>query len=197
MKSQIVEVLQDEPVVSHMKVAEYTLNDARSIKDYIVRYKKDFEEFGVVRFKNAVKKGNSGGTLPKVFLLNEQQAYLLLTYLRNSNVVRAFKVALIKAFFQMRETLYQNNSQEVHELRQNKVHMDAELYKMKMENTELRRSMGRMLFNEGDKKSIPLVEVKKILDELNLNMQSQLRMILQNAQAQFRTSFDTNIVSVM
>jgi hypothetical protein len=70
----------------------------------------DFELFGKLSFKmtpimNSKNKVNE----EKTYYLNEQQAYLLLTYLRNSEIVRSFKVALVKAFFEMREALYQKN----------------------------------------------------------------------------------------
>lgn len=41
----------------------------------------------------------------KVYHLNEQQATLLMTYLRNTDVVRAFKKELVRQFFAMRKEL--------------------------------------------------------------------------------------------
>ena len=41
----------------------------------------------------------------KIYRLNEQQATLLITYLKNTEPVRAFKKALVKAFFEMRDEL--------------------------------------------------------------------------------------------
>lgn len=38
-------------------------------------------------------------------MLNEQQATLLVTYMRNSEIVRAFKLELVKQFFEMRAAL--------------------------------------------------------------------------------------------
>jgi phage regulator Rha-like protein len=38
----------------------------------------------------------------KTYFLNEQQATLLLTYLRNSEIVREFKKALVKAFYELK-----------------------------------------------------------------------------------------------
>ncbi|EHZ84787.1 phage protein [Streptococcus pneumoniae 8190-05] len=35
----------------------------------------------------------------KIYRLNEQQATLLITYLRNTEPVRKFKMNLVKAFF--------------------------------------------------------------------------------------------------
>ena len=41
----------------------------------------------------------------KIYRLNEQQATLLITYLKNTAPVRKFKMNLVKAFFEMREEL--------------------------------------------------------------------------------------------
>lgn len=51
-------------------------------------------------------KINDGRGRPrKIYHLNEQQATLLITYLDNTKPVREFKVALVKAFFEMRDEL--------------------------------------------------------------------------------------------
>ncbi|WP_342029087.1 Rha family transcriptional regulator, partial [Streptococcus pneumoniae] len=39
------------------------------------------------------------------YILNEQQATFLITYLKNTETVRQFKLNLVKAFFEMREEL--------------------------------------------------------------------------------------------
>ena len=59
----------------------------------------DFEEFGTVAFEMRPLPG--GGLPVRVALLNEQQATLLMTFQRNTDQVRAFKKALVKAFFEM------------------------------------------------------------------------------------------------
>lgn len=46
-----------------------------------------------------------GGRPETIALLNEQQATLLVTYCKNTEVVRKFKVALVKAFYDMRQKL--------------------------------------------------------------------------------------------
>ena len=60
-------------------------------------HKTDFEEFGKVTFQTgALPSGQS----EKFATLNEDQAYLLLTYSRNTAKVLALKVKLVKAFAQ-------------------------------------------------------------------------------------------------
>lgn len=63
----------------------------------------DFEEFGVLSFE-MTKPLNAelGGRPSKIYYLNEPQATLLLTYLQNTTIVREFKKALVKEFYQMR-----------------------------------------------------------------------------------------------
>lgn len=70
----------------------------------IRRYQTDFEEFGTPAFET---RGSEGTADYQVFaILNEQQATLLVTYCKNTETVRKFKVALVKAFYEMREQLH-------------------------------------------------------------------------------------------
>ncbi|MFX3935345.1 Rha family transcriptional regulator, partial [Streptococcus suis] len=55
--------------------------------------------FGKVLFKNAP---SSSGQNVRDYILNEQQATLLITYLKNTELVREFKKNLVKAFFELR-----------------------------------------------------------------------------------------------
>ena len=64
----------------------------------------DLEEFGGVAFET--RKGKplpqGGFAMPtEIAILNEQQATLLLTYMKNTSVVRQFKKALVKAFYNL------------------------------------------------------------------------------------------------
>ena len=105
--NNLLTVVNEEMTISHRVVAEQTANQEVSIRNILNKFISDFEEFGRLHFKNEVeKKNNQGGLKPITYFLNEQQAYLLLTYLRNSEIVRNFKVALVKAFFEMRQELY-------------------------------------------------------------------------------------------
>jgi anti-repressor protein len=102
--NSLIQVIEEEPRVSHYVIAEQTENGEKAIRNNITKFASDFKEFGTVHFKNAPRKDlNRGGDKPKEYFLNEQQATLLLTYLRNTEIVRNFKITLVKAFFQMRE----------------------------------------------------------------------------------------------
>lgn len=83
-------------------VAEGTGNEHESVMRLVANNSADFEEFGILRFQ--VGKLTEGRGAPtKYALLNEEQATLLMTYLRNTPVVRGFKKRLVRAFFELRE----------------------------------------------------------------------------------------------
>ncbi|WP_066219010.1 Rha family transcriptional regulator [Aliarcobacter cryaerophilus] len=106
----LITIVNEEMTVSHRVVAEQTANQEKSIRNTILKFIDDFKIFGTVHFKNEGIVNNGKGEQPKTYFLNEQQAYLLLTYLRNNEIVRNFKVTLVKAFFEMRERLYPKNN---------------------------------------------------------------------------------------
>ncbi|OII10503.1 hypothetical protein BIU97_10265 [Curtobacterium sp. MCBA15_009] len=70
----------------------------KNVLELIHANRPDFEEFGQVAFETRPGYNNAS---VRVALLNEQQATLLMTYQRNTEQVRQFKKALVKAFFEM------------------------------------------------------------------------------------------------
>ena len=91
-----------EPYTLSSIVAECTGLQHHTITKTIRKHQARFERFGKVGFKiQALKSGQSA----KDFILNEQQATLLVTFLKNTNQVANFKENLVKAFFEMREEL--------------------------------------------------------------------------------------------
>ncbi|MFN7073894.1 Rha family transcriptional regulator, partial [Proteus mirabilis] len=65
----------------------------------------DLNEFGRVAFEMRSFDTDGGRQKQQVALLNEQQATLLITYMRNNDVVREFKKKLVSEFFKMRSAL--------------------------------------------------------------------------------------------
>lgn len=87
-------------------VADYAEVDRKTVNRLIQQHEQDLEEFGVLRFEIAKPpRGSTGGRPEKLYLLNEQQATLLITYLKNTPPVRAFKKALVREFFKARQEL--------------------------------------------------------------------------------------------
>jgi phage regulator Rha-like protein len=72
----------------------------------IRKYGGDLAEFGPVAFETRVaKRAQGGGTPTEYAMLNEQQATLLLAFMRNSPKVIEFKIRLVKEFYRMRDEL--------------------------------------------------------------------------------------------
>lgn len=108
-----------KPIGSHMEpyttadaVAEWTHIKQETIDHLIRKHKGDLEEFGVLGFEIRLPlAGSKGGRPEKLYHLNEQQATLLITYLRNTEPVRVFKKALVRGFFEARQELARRTSQ--------------------------------------------------------------------------------------
>ena len=91
-----------EPYTLSSIVAECTNLQHHTITRTIRKHQARFERFGKVGFKiQAMKSGQN----TKDYILNEQQATLLITFLKNTEQVANFKTNLVKAFFEMREEL--------------------------------------------------------------------------------------------
>lgn len=89
-----------------LAIAEGTESPHASVIKLARKYRDDLGEFGSLGFEIQVtRKDGRGGEPTEYALLNEPQATLLLTYMRNSDVVRQFKKKLVRAFYDMREQL--------------------------------------------------------------------------------------------
>lgn len=101
----LIEKIENEFRVSHRVVAEQTDNQEVAISNLINKYISEFKEFGIVHFKNEKTTNTDlgNGRPSKTYYLNEQQATFLMTLLRNSPKVVAFKKALVKAFYELKE----------------------------------------------------------------------------------------------
>ena len=86
------------PVTTSVAIADGTVNDHASVIKLVRTYQADLEEFGHLDFKSE----SSGGRPTEIAILNEQQATLLITYMRNSDIVRAFKKRLVRDFWALR-----------------------------------------------------------------------------------------------
>lgn len=103
--SEIVFARDGQALTTSAIIAEGVNVQHKNILAILRDYRSDFEEFGIFAFET--RKLNEGRGRPETFaLLNEQQATLLVTYCKNTEVVRKFKVALVKAFFEMHERLH-------------------------------------------------------------------------------------------
>ncbi|WP_460150049.1 Rha family transcriptional regulator [Pseudomonas sp. S3_A03] len=93
----IVIIKDGDAVTTTLAIAEGTLADHASVIKLVRTYQADMEEFGLLDFKSE----STGGRPTEYAFLNEPQSTLLLTYMRNTEIVRAFKKKLVREFWEM------------------------------------------------------------------------------------------------
>lgn len=99
----IVQVADGVATTTSMRIANGTQVQHKNLRELIEDNLPDFEEFGRVRFETAKPpEGTNGGRPVKYAILNEEHATLLLTYMRNSDIVRDFKKRLVREFWELR-----------------------------------------------------------------------------------------------
>lgn len=128
----IVTLSSDQPVTTSLVIAQETQNDHASIIKLVRNYMADLQEFGLLDFKSE----SSGGRPTEYAVLNELQSTLLLTYMRNNEVVREFKKRLVKEFWAMSQKMRQQaqNPANLSRLQLLEMAMQAEQERMLLEN---------------------------------------------------------------
>lgn len=101
--SELVLLHHNEPMTTSLAIADGTENTHESVIKLVRKYVEDLQTFGRVGFEIQPFETNGGIQSRELAYLNEPQATLLITYLRNSEIVRRFKIALVKAFFELRD----------------------------------------------------------------------------------------------
>lgn len=148
----IVTLSSGMAVTTTLAIADGTGNEHASVILLTRKYLADLEEFGVVDFKSE----SSGGRPTEYAVLNEQQATLILTYMRNSEIVRKFKIELVREFWQMAQRLSQPEPQAV-----NPAHLSRiQLIQIAMEAEE-----ERLLLEAKVEEQTPKVEALERISE--------------------------------
>lgn len=94
-----------EPYTTSEIIAAGTGMNHRRVRDAIRKYQKELETFGRVgAYQTPLETKGGVQTVPS-YILNEQQATFLLTLLKNTPVVVAFKKELVRQFYVMRDEL--------------------------------------------------------------------------------------------
>lgn len=94
--------INETPFTTSKVIAEYGKVKHHAVTRLIQQYEDSLSIFGKVRFKNeALPSGQS----EKIYELNEQQATLLITFMKNTLPVVNFKKALVMQFFIMQKEL--------------------------------------------------------------------------------------------
>lgn len=91
-----------EPYTTSAIIAECAGIKHHAIQEHIRKQIGRLGQFGKVSFK---MRPLQSGQQAKDYILNEQQATLLIIFLKNTDQVANFKTNLVKAFFEMREEL--------------------------------------------------------------------------------------------
>lgn len=86
------------PFTTTLAVAEGCKQAHRAVIRLVRKYQTDFEELGRVSFQSSLCGHQGGGSATEYVELSEPQAAYLITLFRNTPIVRAFKLRLVKAF---------------------------------------------------------------------------------------------------
>lgn len=99
--ADIITLKEGQAFTSSMAIADGVGNAHATVIRLVRNSIDDLEEFGRVGFEIAPFETAGGVQQREIALLNEQQATLLMTYMRNNDVVRNFKKRLVKAFYEI------------------------------------------------------------------------------------------------
>ncbi|VVO22929.1 Rha family transcriptional regulator [Pseudomonas fluorescens] len=97
----IVIIKDGDAVTPTTAIAAGTENEHASVIKLVRTYQADLEEFGRVLFEVEPFETAGGVQSREIALLTEPQATLLLTFMRNTDIVRAFKKKLVREFWEM------------------------------------------------------------------------------------------------
>ncbi|AGN83354.1 Rha family transcriptional regulator [Pseudomonas putida] len=97
----LVTIKDGDAVTTTTVIAAGTENEHASVIALVRRYQADFEEFGRVRFEIEPFETPGGVQSREIALLDEPQATLLLTFMRNTEIVRTFKKKLVREFWEL------------------------------------------------------------------------------------------------
>jgi len=104
--------LKAEPRADSRLLAKSLRNQHKAVMALIERYAEQFKAFGQLPFKKEVGDRAQGGGNPERFaLLNEDQAFFLLSLSRNSAHVVSLKAQLVKAFGEARRAAGQHSAE--------------------------------------------------------------------------------------
>lgn len=191
--------LKAQPYTTPEVIAANTGIKRRSVIDLIVRNKEELEQFGILRFE--IVKINGRGRPRKIYHLNEQQATLLLTFLDNTPQIKAFKVALVKQFYEMRDELTKRNINRAIEKPVKKTLMDC-IKKWKYASKHAYSNINRLLIKGATGLSIKALkkergDAKAALDLLTSQEQEKYKQLEQKVIAYIEANFDYQLIKAL
>ena len=108
--SKFVTLSNGQAVTTSLALAEGTGVQHKNVLELVREYINDLSEFEGVAFQAQPFATAGGMQSREVAILNEQHATLLLTYMKNSEVVRKFKKTLVKEFWAMRNAQHDHTA---------------------------------------------------------------------------------------
>lgn len=191
--------LKAQPYTTPEVIAANTGIKRRSVIDLIVRNKEELEQFGILRFE--IVKINGRGRPRKIYHLNEQQATLLLTFLDNTPQIKAFKVALVKQFYEMRDELTKRNINRAIEKPVKKTLMDC-IKKWKYASKYAYSNINKLLIKGATGLSIKVLkkergDAKTALDLLTSQEQEKYKQLEQKVIAYIKADFDYQLIKAL
>lgn len=102
--NDIVKIINNQATTTSLDIAKGTQYEHRAVLKLIKSHKERLLKFGDLNSALEVRNP-AGGRVTTYFILNETQATLLLTMMKNTPTVLDFKVILVKAFFDTRALL--------------------------------------------------------------------------------------------
>ncbi|ROT45004.1 Rha family transcriptional regulator [Pusillimonas sp. NJUB218] len=161
----LVSVIGGEPLASSLVIARGMKQQHASVIKLIRRHLKTLNRFGLVRFEIRPRlRGRHGGGDLEYAMLNERQAALLISLMRNTDDVVEFKAGLIAEFYRMRDALNQR-TQNLYQQLQALVAEEVE--------TQVKASFGSRLMLER-KRAIP--EFRRRRERLEAEIQPSLQL---------------------
>lgn len=103
--SDLVLLHHNEPMTTSETVAAGVEMEHKSVLQLLRKYLDDLNSLGRVAFEMRPFETAGGNQWREIAFLNEGQAMFLMTLMRNTEKVVAFKLALVKAFLELRDRL--------------------------------------------------------------------------------------------
>lgn len=111
MSNSLAFIQNGVAVTSSFIISEGVAIQHKNVLELIKKYVDDLKTFGNVLFETESFKTAGGTQRREIAILNEPQTTLLLTFFKNTEIVRRFKVALVQKFYELREQLYDKSVQ--------------------------------------------------------------------------------------
>lgn len=162
---EIVYLRDDDAFTDTLIIAESTDNKHHAIMQMVRKHQERLEKFGKIRFRHLKCENSKGGRPIEYCYLNEPQATLLISFLKNTDIVADFKVELVRQFYEMKKFIAERHTKDWVETRhQGKLTRKAETDVIK-ELVEYAKEQGSthsdMLYMTYSKLANSLAGVKK------------------------------------